>query len=69
MNFRIIKVSSAGGERTCFVPQQKINGLWQEFFGFDSDSPYLHVRTFPTLEMAKAFLLDPAICKGDHVFP
>ena len=63
MKTRIIK--SING-KTWFTPQWSIDGnKWMEFFGFDSGSPYLHIRSFNTLKEAKAFLEDPSIVKGE----
>jgi hypothetical protein len=63
MKTRIIKSDNG---KTWFTPQWSCDGeMWMEFFGFDSDSPYLHVRSFNTLKQATAFLLNPSIVKGE----
>ena len=52
-----------------FVPQYSPGppSMWIEFFGFDQNSPYLHVRTFPTEVATFEFLRDPSIWRiGSH---
>lgn len=60
---RILKITATRSPKPFFVPQWQHDGIWHEFFGFDSDSPYLHARSFDTFDKAKLFLEDPSIWK------
>lgn len=65
MQTRIIKSENGN---TWFTPQWSVDGKrWMEFFGFDNDSPYLHIRSFRTKEGAISFLKDSSIVKGQVI--
>ena len=62
MKTRIVKTNN----HEQFVPQWSIDGVrWMEFFGFEDNSPYLHVRSFKSKQAAAAFLTDPSIVHGE----
>lgn len=61
---RILKVTSKNGKSPFYVPQQNLNGHWQEFFGYDTSSPYIHARAFDTIAEVESFLASPSIWKS-----
>lgn len=67
MKTRIIQ--SRNQNRDWFTPQWSTDGvLWQEFFGFDKDSPYLHMRSFGDKVTATEFLKDVSIIHGTVIW-
>lgn len=67
MKTRIIK--SYNQKLDWFTPQWSDDGvLWVEFFGFDTNSPYLHVKSFNDRASADNFLKDPSIVTGTVVW-
>ena len=61
MSTRILKVTPIIDAPAFYVPQQQINGKWQEFVGFDRNWTYPRLRTFDNLFDAKVFVDNPAI--------